>query len=187
MNAPSRGFPFEGAFASRVIGQNLEILGPYSSSLAGEGGWRAAPGGLLQGRFGFGDPATGLVWNAPTGPLYDLGIVVPLQSVNYANGGVVGGPASFGGTQAQRTWQVYDRVARSWRLRQGLIANIMPTGNFWLRFAGGANYGDTVYASLTDGSAISGSVTGSVVTAFKVCSNVGPGCMAIVSSTAVFS
>lgn len=186
MRGAFTGAAYEGAFASRVLGQTLETLAPFSSALAGPGGFRAGPGGLLQGRFGFADPTTGVVLNAaPTG-VYAFGVVIPLQSVNNANGGVIGGPASFGGPQARWTWQIFDRANRAWRMREGIVATLMPTGNFYLRFAGGANYGDTVYASLTDGSAISGAIEGAVSTAFKVCLPGGPGCLAIVSSTARF-
>lgn len=183
----SQGAPYEGAFASLVLGQNLETLAPFASALAGPLALRSGPGGLLQGRFGFADPVTGLVLNAPTGPNYTLGVVVPLQSTNNANGGVIGGPARFGGPQARATWQTYDRVAKAWRMRAGIVATLMPAGNFFLKFAGGANYGDTVYASLTDGSAISGAASGAVATAFKVCQPGAPGCLAVVSSTARFN
>ena len=162
------------------------MLGAYASAPAGAGAWRSAPGGLLQGRFGFGDPSTGLVWNAQQTAADSLGIVIPLQSVNAANGGVVGGPAALGGPQARWTWQTWDALARAWRLRAGLVATLMPTGQFYLKFAGGANYGDTVYASQSDGSAISGALAGAVATPFKVCQQVGAGRLAIVSSTARF-
>lgn len=179
---------YEGAFASRVLGQNLETLAPYASALAGAAAWVAGPGGLLQGRFGFGNPLTGLVLNSQTTLADMLGVVIPLRSVNAANGGVIGGPPAFGGPIASWSWQTWDKVYRAWRLRQGLVANIMPTGNFWLKFAGGANYGDTVYASTTDGSAVSGAgVAGTVGTEFKVCGRGGPGSLVVVSSTAFFS
>lgn len=179
------GAPYEGAFASRVLGQTLETLAPFASAL---GSFQAGPGGVLQGRFGFADTATGFVFNQglglPNGAPF--GVVIPLQSVNNANGGVIGGPARFGGPQARRTWQTFDRAAKAWRMRAGIVATLMPTGNFYLKFAGGANYGDTVYASLTDGSAISGVASVAVATAFKVVSPAGPGCLAVVSSTARF-
>lgn len=186
MTSQSALGPYEGAFASRVLGYNLEVLGPYRSALAGSGAFRAGVGGLLQGRFGWGTTA-GYALNTPTLTTDVLGVVIPLRSVNAANGGVVGGPAAFGGPIAQRTWQTYDPAYQAWRLRQGIVATLMVSGNFWLKFAGGANYGDTVYASLTDGSAISGSgVEGTVVTPFKVCSECNAGQLAMVSSTAQF-
>lgn len=182
------GAAYEGAFASRILGQNLETLAPFASSLAGSGAWRSPPGGLLQGRFGFGDYSTGLVANAaPAGP-YELGVVIPLESTNNANGNVVGGPARFGGPWARWTWETWDKTARAWRLRQGLMATLAPNGNFYLRFAGGANYGDTVYASLVDGTAVSGGgVANTVVTNFKVCGKGSPGCLVVVSSSAKFT
>lgn len=178
---------FEGAFASRVLGSNLETLGPFSSALAGPGAFMAAPGGLLQGRFGWGNAATGLVRNARQDPSDILGVVIPYNSVNGANGGVRGGPASLGGPQARWTWQTWDRANQAWRLREGLMVNLMPTGNFWLRFRGGAGYGDVVYASLTDGTAISGPANGAIQTPFVVCGDCGLGALAVVSSTAFFS
>jgi hypothetical protein len=177
---------FEGAFASRVIANNLETLAPYSSALAGPGGFRAAPGGVLQGRFGFGSASTARVSNAQQSPSDVLGVVVPLQSVNYANGTVVGGPAKFGGPQAQFTWQTWDRPARAWRLRAGLVCTLMTRGKFWLRFPGGASYGSTVYASTANGVAISGAADGAIETPWTVCGNCGPGALAVVSSTAFF-
>lgn len=180
--------PYEGAFASRVLGRNLETLAPFASVLAGVGAWRAGPGGLLQGRFGWGNPSTGLVSNTPTSPADSLGLVLPLESVNYANGGVVGGPVRFGGPAAAWTWQTYDRAFKAWRLREGIVATLLNRGNFWLRFVGGANYGDTVYASTVDGSAISGNPgVNAVLTVFKVVGKGGCGsCLVQVSSTAKF-
>lgn len=178
--------PYEGAFASRVLGYNLEVLGPYRSVLAGVGAFRAGVGGVLQGRFGWGNAPTRAVFNAPQSPQDALGVVLPLRSVNAANGGVVGGPAAFGGPVASRSWQTWDPVYRAWRLRQGIVVTLMDGGNFWLKFAGGANYGNTVYASLTDGSAVSGEIAGAVVTPFKVCSECDAGGLALVSSTAQF-
>lgn len=178
--------PYEGAFASRVLGQNLETLGPYASVLAGPGAFRAGPGGVLQGRFGWANPITGFILNVPSTPTDSLGVVIPLRSVNTANGGVIGGPVAFGGPNAAWTWQTYDRVARAWRLREGIVASMMNSGNFWLRFDGGARYGDTVYASQMDGSAISGEIDGAVGTPFKICSVAGAGHLAMVSSTAKF-
>lgn len=178
--------PYEGAFASRVLGQNLETLAPYASALASGGVWRAGPGGVLQGRFGWGNSATGLVLNEQTDPSDVLGVVIPLRSVNAANGGVIGGPRAFGGPLAAWTWQTYDRTFRAFRMREGIVCTLHMRGNFWLKFAGGANYGDPVYASLTDGSALSGVSAGAVATPWIVCSNANAGRLAMVSSTAKF-
>lgn len=177
---------YEGAFASPVLSQNLETRAPFASAIAGSSSWRVGPGGVLQGRFGWANPTTGLVLNTPTTAQDSLGIVVPLQSVNGANGGVVGGPAALGGPQAQWTWQTWDRTARSWRLREGLVTTLMARGNFWLRFPNGADYGNPVYALLTDGSAVSGEIEGAVLTPWFVCGDCGPGSLVMVSSTAFF-
>jgi hypothetical protein len=126
------------------------------------------------------------VFNSQQAPNDILGVVIPLRSVNLANGGVVGGPPSLGGWQASRTWEVWDRKYKAWRLREGLIANLMPVGNFWLRFPGGANYGDQVYASPIDGYAVSGALAGTIQTSFFVCGEAGVGALAIVSSNAQF-
>lgn len=178
---------YEGAFCSPVLGQNLETLGPYASGLSGSGSFVAGPGGVLQGRFGFADPSTGHVLNSQTTPADAFGVVIPLQSVNAANGGVVGGPQSLGGPMARWTWQTWDAVNKAWRLREGLISNLMPAGNFWLKFANGANYGDIVYASITDGTAQSGVTDGCIETVFRVIDNAAPNNLARVSSTARFN
>lgn len=177
---------YEGAFASRVLGRNLATLAPYASHLAGAGSFRAGPGGVLQGRFGWANPDNGLVLNSQTTPTDALGVVLPLRSVNAANGGVIGGLPSLGGPQASWTWQTYDKLNKAFRLREGIVCTLMPSGNFWIKFAGGANYGDTVYASLTDGSACSGELAGYAPSEFSVCSNCAPGQLALVSSTAFF-
>lgn len=178
---------YEGAFASRVLGDNLETLAPYASVLAGAGSFRAGPGGVLQGRFGWANARSGLVLNSLTIPTDALGVVLPLRSVNAANGGVIGGPPQLGGPQASFTWQTFDPKYKAWRLREGIVCTLMNSGNFFLKFAGGANYGDTVYAMLADGSAVSGAISGAVETPWKVCSNVRAGQLAPVSSTAFFN
>lgn len=185
LNAGAFG-QYEGAFASPVLGQNLQPLAPFASALAGAGAFRAGAGGLLQGRFGFGSASTGFATNQQTDASDVLGVVIPLRSVNGANGGVIGGPPSLGGFQAARTWQTWDRVNRAWRLRQGIVATLMTVGNFWVKFQAGANYGDTVYCSPLDGSAWSGVQLGMLATVWKVCSPCSPGGLAMISNTAKF-
>lgn len=178
--------PYEGAFASAVLARNLETLSPFASAVAGPGALRAGPGGLLQGRFGYGNPTTGLCSNAQQTPGDALGIVIPLRSVNGANGGVIGGPPALGGPLAAWTWQTWDRAYKAWRLREGIVCTLMPRGNFWLRFAGGGNYGQTVYASLIDGSATVTSDRISPPSGFVLVDNCKPGSLARVSSSARF-
>jgi len=73
------------------------------------------------------------------------------------------------------------------RVRPGLIVTLHARGNFWLRFAGGALYGNSVYASLVDGQAVSGPAANTELTPFKICSIACPGGLAIVSSSAFFT
>ena len=126
----------------------------------------AAPAGVLQGRFGFLDRATGYVWNVPTGTTPQVGIVAPSPG----------------------TWQrlYFDRTAMAWRVRAGYPVTLCVGGGFWLRFSGGAVAGQACYASAVDGSAVSGQPSGNVATPWFVCSNADAGGLAQVSSTAKF-
>jgi hypothetical protein len=179
---------YEGAFSSRPIAQNLELFAPFASVLAGPGGFRAAPGGTIQGRLGWGNPATGLVSNTRITAADGLGVVIPLRSINASNGGVIGGARGLAGPQASSTWEFFDRTVGAWRIREGLVVTLMRSGNFWLKFAGGAIYGNQVYASLAgDGAAISGPADNAELTPFYVCSQAAPGKLAKVSTSAIFS
>ena len=126
----------------------------------------AAPGGVIQGRFGFYDPTTQYVWNVPTGPEPLVGVVLPQAG----------------------TWQrlYFDCVAMGWRVRAGYPVTLCTGGGFWLRFPDGAVAGQACYASAVDGTAVSGQPSGNVVTPWTVCSNAAPGGLARVSSTAKF-
>jgi hypothetical protein len=180
---------FEGAFASPPLFQNLETRYPQVSALAGPGAWVSNTPGTIQGRFGWGNPASGIVNNTRIDATDQIGIVLPLRCINGSNGGVVGGPMALAGPQASWTWQWVDRSVFPpvLRVRTGLVVTLMGAGNFWLRFAGGALAGQTVYASLLDGSAISGVSSDSEETPWMICSNASPGGLAIVSTTARFS
>lgn len=157
---------YEGAFASLPLQANLERNFP--SVLCGAGGFvSCSPLGTLQGRFGWGDITTRQVNNARLNASDSLGVVIPLERY---------GP----------TWQYYDRSFNAYRIRAGLNMTLMAQGNFWLRFAGGAYAGQPVYASLVDGSALSGETDGAELTPWFVCSNAGPGRLAMVSTYAKF-
>jgi hypothetical protein len=204
MSAPSQGAQgalmgnYEGAFASWPIAQNLEARAPFRSVNAGVHAWTSdsAAGGVLQGRFAWGDPSTGTTQNIRVTAQDAQGIVIPFRSLNGANGGVVGGPKYLAGWQASYTWEFYDPTATPWpfgglRVRPGLVVTMHDRGNFWLRFAGGGIAGNTVYASLVDGSAVSGLPTAPPAnceaTPFLVCYNIMPGQLGIVSSAAFFT
>ena len=181
---------YEGAFASQPLAQNLEVLAPFASVTAGPGAPRSNSPGTIQGRFGWLNSATGLVNNTRVDASDRIGVVIPYRSLNGANGGVVGGPRGIAGGQASWTWEFYDPTITpcgGLRVRPGLAITLHGAGNFWLRFAGGALFGNTVYASLADGSAISGPADNSEPTPWLVASQSQPGSLAIVSTSAKFT
>ena len=181
---------YEGAFASNPLGRNLELLGPFASTVAGPGAPVSNTPGTIQGRFGWLDPSTNLVNNTRVTSADKIGIVVPFQSLNGGNGGVVGGPYGLAGPAASWTWEFWDCTvtpAGGLRVRPGIVVTLHSRGNFWLSFAGGAIPGNPVYASLTDGSAISGPAAGAELTPWLVCSLAPPGQLAIVSTSAYFT
>jgi hypothetical protein len=181
---------YEGAFASQPIAQNLELRAPFASVTAGPGAPRSNSPGTIQGRFGWLNSATGLVNNTRTDASDALGVVIPFRSLNGANGGVVGGPRGLAGPQASWTWEFFDPTIApcgGLRVRPGLVVTLHGRGNFWLRFAAGALYGNQVYASLVDGSAVSGPAANCEPTPWRVVSQGSPGALAIVSSSAKFT
>lgn len=160
---------FEGAFAMPNPQWQPAGFPPYPSATAGAGQFVAAPGGTLQGRFGWGDPSTGLVTNSPVAGAA-LGVVVPL----------VGWRATWGRV-------FFDPAARGVRIRQGLPVTIMTNGPFWLRFPSGAVAGQRAYADNVDGHAISGNIGGAITpTQWTVSTGCGPGGLAIVSTSAFY-
>lgn len=174
----SCGYPYDGAFVVSPLDRSNgpTWFNPVPSVLAGPGALVAAPGGVIQGRFGWANPATGLVSNTRVTAQDQIGIVKPYRSASGAD--VVG---------VGWTWQFYDPAVCAFRVRQGLNVNLFSAGPFWLRFAGGAYAGQMVYASLSDGSAASGPMAGYELTRWVVSSNSNPGDLAIVSTTAKFS
>ncbi len=172
------GYPYAGAFVSSPIDRSNgpTWFNPVPSVLAGSGALRAAPGGAIQGNFGWANPATGLVSNSRVTAADQVGIVKPYRSSSGAD--VVG----FGWT-----WQFYDPLVCAFRVREGVTVNLIAAGHLWLRFAGGAYAGETVYASLSDGSAVSGPAANCESTPWIVSGNGDPGNLAIVSTTARFS
>lgn len=181
---------YDGAFASQPLAQNLELRGPFASATAGPGAARSSAPGTIQGRFGWLNSASGLVNNTRTDDSDVIGVVIPFRSINGANGGVVGGPRGVAGPQASWTWEFWDPSVTpcgGLRVRPGLVVTLHRAGNFWLRFAGGALYGNPVYASLVDGSAVSGSAANCELTPWLVASQGLPGQLAIVSTTAKFT
>jgi hypothetical protein len=177
---------YEGQWASPPLNANLALAAPFASVLAGPLAPRSSSPGTIQGRFGWLAP-DGLVYNARQTAQDSLGVVIPYRSMSGVNGGVVGGPRGIAGTQASWTWEFWDPAVGAFRARPGLVVTLHARGNFWLRFAAGAIYGNTVYASLADGTALSGPADNSEATPFTVCSEATPGSLGIVSSTAIFT
>jgi hypothetical protein len=181
---------YEGAFASQPLAQNLELRAPFASVAARPGAPRSNSPGTIQGRFGWLNGASGLVNNTRVDASDRIGVVIPFRSLNGANGGVVGGPRGIAGPQASWSWEFWDPTVTpcgGLRVRPGLVVTLHVRGNFWLRFAGGALYGNPVYASLVDGSAVSGSAANTELTPWFVSSQGPPGQLAIVSTQAFFT
>jgi hypothetical protein len=64
---------------------------------------------------------------------------------------------------------------------------LLTRGALWMRFAGGAWPGQTVYASIVDGSLFSGYADDAVPTAWTVQTQAAPGELAIISTQAFVS
>jgi len=161
--------PYEGAFVNPPRDQSLAPAwaNPYPSTLGFPGALVSNVPGTIQGRFGWASAATGQVNNTRLAASDQIGIVIPRRLTGWS-------------------WQFFDPAVNAWRVRPGLNLTMVRLGNFWLRFAGGAYPGDVVYASLVDGSAISGESSNAEATVFKVVSTGEPGCLAKVSSYAFF-
>lgn len=122
------------AVTPAVEGAPASCRNPFASMCAGAGQLTAGANGVILGRFGFADPITGRVDNARTSALQQLGFVLPQWG----------------------TWQKLYCEANTWILREGLMVTLASRGDFWCRFAGGANAGQQVFANVSDGSAAAG-------------------------------
>jgi hypothetical protein len=160
---------FEGAFAY-LPPYYYEPGGgpPYPSVDAGEGalvaGVQPGQSGIAAGRFGWANPASGVVLNSRTTAQDQIGIVIPRRA----------------------NWESCYLNAGSRWLRKGYQMTLISAGAFWLRFPGGAFRGDPVYADLVDGHAVSGIVSGAELTKFFVTCGCNPGALAQVSTWAKF-
>lgn len=134
---------------------------PGSVLLAGPVSFRAGPNGLAVARFGWADVDSGLVDNVRTDSAQMLGFVFPVVNGNSAV-----------------------RIHRGQRyVRPGVGVTMMQAGDYWVRFHGGALAGSAVYASLVDGTAVSGEADGAELTRWLVATDTGPGGLAIISTT----
>ncbi len=144
-----------------------------NGSFAYPGSFVSGPTDTIMGRFGWGDPDTGIVLNTRTSATQLQGFVARL----------------FG------TWtHVYNapdpnNTARTlWYLRAGLPCPLIKAGAYWARFAAGARAGDQVYASLTDGSCISGYNAGAIqseATPWYVANTCAPNGLALISTWSI--
>jgi hypothetical protein len=137
----------------------------FISMSAGPGQFVAGPTDCACACFGWADPATGLVTNVFGSPSQMLGFILP-QYGNWA--------------------RIYHWNGRRY-VRSGMPVTLALRGEFWVRFMAGANFGDQVYANPLDGSAISGPLTGAVVTPWRVVTAAGAGELAVISTWRAFS
>ena len=156
---------FEGAFAQYNPVYNPGYNPPFPTVPFPT---RAAPGGVIQARFGWANPDSGLVSNMPVYGTETLGIVLPQPP----------------GHNWSRVY--FDATACAVRVREGLPVTVFTGGPFYLRFAAGAVAGNRVYADVVDGHAVSGQTGGAVSTPWFVSTNTAPGGLAIVSTSAKF-
>lgn len=125
----------------------------------------AGEDGLAVARFAWADLDTGIASNTRTNPRQMLGFVLPYVNSVYAV-----------------------RISRGQRyIAPGLVVTLMRSADVWVRFAGGAVAGQSVYASLVDGAAISGEADDSELTPWFVATNAQPGALAIISTTSKVS
>lgn len=129
---------------------------PRSVTLAGGGFFRSGPDGLFMAHFGWANPETGLAESVPNGGL--LGFVQP----------VVG------------SWRRLS--VNGLMIRPGYNVTLFAGGDFFARFAAGAEPMQPVYASTLDGAPISGEADDAERTPWFVASQCAPGELAIIST-----
>lgn len=130
---------------------------PRSVTVAGGGFFTAADDGLIMAHFGWADPQTGRAGNLfnPDGM---LGLVQPQA-----------------GYRARLS---VDGV----HIRPGYPVTLFAAGDFYARFAAGAESGSRVYASMLDGAPISGESDAAIATPWYVVQGCPPGGLAIIST-----
>ena len=136
----------EGDFAS---------TNPYHSVLAGEGMFKAAPAGVIIGRFAWANMDTGLVTNAKV-----AGGVIGF--VRRDNSGLITQYLSEAGMT----------------IPSGFGVTLYDGGDFWARFPAGATVGHNVFAKDADGTlatAAGATLAGHTFTGFVVASKAAAG------------
>lgn len=145
----------------------LAIAGAFASTnprsvlLAGGGSFRAAdPDGVYMARFAWADVETGFAYSVQ----------------------IAGGMLGFVQPYPGYLW----RVVREGRIiRPGYGVTMFANGDFYARFAGGAEGGARVYASTLDGSPISGEADDAEITPWWVAAGCAPGELAIISTWSI--
>ncbi|ORF28217.1 hypothetical protein BGI08_05790 [Snodgrassella alvi] len=133
---------------------------PYYSVLAGEGQIKAGDQGVIVGSFAWFDPETGLATNTKV-----------------ANG-------LIGFVRRDNTALLNEYLAESsLTIPKGFIVTLYDGGDFWARFAGGANIGQKVFASTANGSVAAADTApaGYEETGFIVASKAEAGALAKIS------
>lgn len=131
---------------------------PRSILLAGALAYRAnGPDGVSVGVFGWANPDNGLVDNVRANVRSRLGLILPLA----------------GFRTLPRLWDI---------VPPGYEVTMAAAGDFLVSFPGGAIAGQDVYASLLDGSPVSGDTPGTEITPWVVMRNAAPGELCVISS-----
>lgn len=134
---------------------------PYAVQVGSPISFRAGANGLAVARFGWGDPESGLVDNVRSSAAQVLAYVFPVVNGNSAV-----------------------RVCRGQRYaRPGVGVTLMRSGNYVVRFPGGAQMGQPVYASSVDGTPISGVASDAEATIWQVVTDANAGGLAVISTT----
>lgn len=138
-------------------------LNPRVVMLAGSVMYRAGGDGLAVARFAWADPLTGFANNEPTDIGQLLAFVLPV----------------YNGINSVR-------VSRGVRyIHPGLGVTLLSSADVWVRFIDGASAGQPVYASIVDGSPISGEAADTQLTPWWTVTDADPGELAIISTTSI--
>lgn len=137
---------FEGGWAS--INPHTSMLNPNNGdpAISGYSSWKVGAGGLTVGRFAFADTVTGLVTS--------VGIVSATVRVGFVHRFQ---PVLIAGYLSQAGNSLY----------AGQEVDIADGGDFWVRLAAGSSPGTKLFATLADGSAVTGAPGGAVAGAIE--------------------
>jgi hypothetical protein len=136
------------------------------------GALTSGPGDTIMGQFVWCDPYQGTVANTRTQP-YQIQAFLPTEYGSWNKIYVAPSPSNAA---------ISNRY-----LRQGYQCVPIVRGDFWARFASGAVTGQTVYASLVDGSPISGYAANAEATRWTVITNCGANGLAVISTWSTFT